>query len=160
MRSGWLCTVALVVIATSALAQTDLHDWNNVKNIAAGTDVWIKGAHGNVSGAIESVDDGMVRLLEWKRRPFIGGSYSRRRVIARSEVKQVRFAKRAVSALAGGALGVAAGAGIGAAIDAPHPNHEDRGIAMFVLGLFGGLIGESVGEHTAFVHGEKIYEAK
>lgn len=156
----WLRVAVLLLVPASCWAQLDLHDWSNVRNIAVGTDVWIQGTHGNASGAYESADQDSVTVLEWRRRPLIGGRYSRRRVLARSEVRQVRFAKRALSALAGGAIGVAAGAGIGAAVDAPSRDHEARGVVMVVLGLFGGLIGEGVGEHTAFVHGEKIYVAK
>ncbi len=121
--------------------------------------MWIKGIQGNVSGAFESADNDAIRVREWRRRPFVGGSYSRRRTVARSEVRQVRFAKRALSALAGVAIGVAAGAGAGAAVDAPSRDHEARPVMMLVLGMFGGLIGEGVGEHTAFVHGAKIFEA-
>ena len=160
-RSG-LSFLLLMVLLTGAAswAQADLHDWNNVKDIAVGSDIWIKGTNGNVSGAFESADDLEIHVREWRRRPFVGGSYSRPRVLRRDEVRLVRFAHRGLSALAGGAIGVGAGAGIGAALDAPYPNHEARGIAMFVLGLFGGLIGEGVGEHTAFLHGPKIYVGK
>ncbi len=33
MKSRWSYAVALLLLAASGWAQTDLHDWNNVKNI-------------------------------------------------------------------------------------------------------------------------------
>ena len=159
MRCKWILLAVLLGISVTASAQADVHDWSNVKNVAPGSDLWIQGTHGNLSGAFQSADDGELRILQWRRRPLVGGSYSRRYRIPRDQVRQVRFAKRGLSALAGTAIGVAAGAGIGAAVDAPYRNHEARGIVMVVLGLFGGLIGEGVGEHTAFIHGATIYLA-
>lgn len=147
----------VLTMACTALAQQGLNDWYNVKNIAPGSDIWVKCADGNATGAFQSADDQPIYILRWRRRPFVGGGYSQPYAIARSKVRQVRFAKRPHSAFVGAAVGVAAGAGIGAAIDAPYSNHEGRGIAMFTLGFFGGLIGEGVGEHTAFIHGAKIY---
>lgn len=145
-----------LLVAATAMAQ-DLHSWNNVKNIAPGSDIWIKGSHGNATGAFQSADDGAIYILRWRRRPFVGGRYSQPYTMPRSEVRQVRFAKRVSSALAAGAIGVAAGVGIGAGLQAQDRSHEDGNLVEVVLGFFGGLIGEGVGEHTAFIHGAKIY---
>ena len=142
------------------LAQADLHDWDNVKNIAAGSDIWIKGLHGRCSGALEVADDSEIRLHEW-RRTFFGGRYSHLCVVPRHEVKEVRFAKRALSAVAGTAIGVGVGVGIGLGVESRYPNQrEDGHLLSAVLGMVGGLVGEGVGEHTAFLHGAKIYVAK
>jgi hypothetical protein len=160
-KSGFAQVVILFFLsATSLWAQFDVHDWTNVKNIAPGSDIWIQGTHGNVSGAFESADDDAILVREWRRKPFLGGSYSRPRTIPHREVRQVRFAKRRLSAFAGAAIGAGIATGIGAGLDAQSRSNEDRHLVTVVLGFFGGLIGEGVGEHTAFLHGAKIYAAK
>jgi hypothetical protein len=151
------CLFLALFTAIAASAQSGLADWNNVRNIAPGTDIWVKGTHGNVSGAFQSADDQAIYLLQWRRRPFVGGRYSQRCLVPRDQVRQVRFAKRALSALAGGAIGVAAGVAAAAGLNAQYKNHESDSIVTFVFGFFGGLLGEGVGEHTAFLHGAKIY---
>lgn len=152
--------VLLLLPAGTMWAQFDLHDWNNVRNIAQGSDVWIKGAHGSCSGAFVSADDAEVRLQEW-RRSFFGGRYSHLCAMPKADVREVRFAKRALSALAGTAIGVGVGVGIGMGVEAQYPNQrEDGHLLSAVLGIIGGVAGEAIGEHTAFVHGAKIYVAK
>src|ERR1044072_463157 len=97
MKNSFFVSLLLLFASTlPVLAQADLHDWNNVKNIAVGSDIWIKGQHGRCSGALESADDSEIRLQEW-RRAFFGGRYSHLCVVPRKEVKEVRFAKRALS---------------------------------------------------------------
>src|ERR1041385_5889326 len=161
LRSQLIRVLALIFIAAGTLlAQSDLHDWNNVKNIAPGSTIWIKGRHGRCNGAFESSDDAEIRVQEW-RRSFFGGRYSHLCVVPKADVREVRFAKRALSALAGTAIGVGVGVGIGLGVEAQYPNQrEDGHLLAAVLGLVGGLAGEAVGEHTAFVHGAKIYTAK
>jgi hypothetical protein len=150
----------LFTSAATALAQTDLHDWNNVKNIAAGSDIWIKGQHGRCSGAFAAADDTEIRLQEWRRK-FFGGRYSHLCVVPREQVKEVRFAKRALSALAGTAIGTGVGAGIGFGVESQYPNQrEDGHLLSAVLAIVGGAVGEGIGEHTAFLHGGKIYVAQ
>jgi hypothetical protein len=152
--------VLLIVPAAGAWAQLDVHDWSNVKNIAPGSDIWIKGAHGHCSGAYLSADDNEVRLQEWRRSLF-RGRYSHLCIVPRQDVREIRFAKRAISALAGTAIGVGAGVGIGLGIEAQYPNQrEDGHLAAAVFGFLGGLFGEAVGEHAAFIHGDKIYVVK
>lgn len=149
----------LLLTAIAALAQQGLNDWSNVKNIAPGSDIWVKATHGSATGAFQSADDQAIYILRWRRRPFVGGSYSQPYTILRSDVRQVRFAKRPLSALAGTAIGVAAGVAIGAGLQSRNRSNEDGNLAAAVFGIFGGLIGEGVGEHTAFIHGAKIYVA-
>src|SRR5512133_1895610 len=116
MKKRVLFSLLLFASTLPVLAQADLHDWNNVKNIAVGSDIWIKGQHGRCSGALEAADDTEIRLYEW-RRTFFGGRYSHLCVVPRHEVKEVRFARRALSAVAGTAIGVGVGAGIGLGIE-------------------------------------------
>ena len=161
VKSHIVRVLALLFVAVGSLwGQADLHDWNNVKNIARGSDVWIRGAHGRCSGAFVEADDAEVRLQEWKRA-FFGGRYSHLCAVPKGDVREVRFARRAVSALAGAAIGVGAGVGIGMAVEAQYPNKtEDGHLLAAVLGFAGALAGEAIGEHTAFIHGAKIYVAK
>ena len=158
LRSHIIRVLALLFVTAGTLAaQSDLHDWNNVKNIARGSDIWIKGAHGRCSGAFESADDTELRVQEW-RRSFFGGRYSHLCIVSKPDVREVRFAKRAVSALAGTAIGVGVGVGIGLGVEAQYPNQQEDGhLLSAVLGIVGGIAGEAVGEHTAFIHGAKIY---
>jgi hypothetical protein len=152
--------VLLLLPAGTAWAQFDLHDWNNVQNIAQGSDVWIKGGHGRCSGAFVSADDVEVRLQEW-RRSFFGGRYSHLCAVPKADVREVRFAKRALSGLAGTTIGVGVGVGIGMGVEAQYPNQrEDGHLLSAVLGIIGGVAGEAIGEHTAFIHGAKIYVAQ
>jgi hypothetical protein len=152
--------VLLFVSAVPGLAQSDLHDWNNVKNIAVASDVWVKGAHGRCSGALESADDVGIRLQEW-RRSFFSGRYSHLCIVPKADVREVRFARRAWSALAGAAIGTGAGVAIGLGVEAQYPNQrEDGHLLAAVTGGLGALVGEAIGERTAFIHGAKIYVAK
>ena len=151
--------VMLFLSAGSLWAQLDLHDWSNVKNIADGSDIWVKGAHGRCSGAFLSADDVEIRLQEW-RRSFLGGRYSHLCVVPKADVREVRFAKRALSAVAGAAIGVGVGVGIGLGMEAQYPNQrEDGHLLSGALGFLGGLLGETVGGHMAFIHGARIYVA-
>lgn len=150
---------AILTMTTAATAQTDLHDWNNVRNIPVGSDVWVKAPGGNVSGTFLSADNDGLRIEPWRHKTW----FSRRvrsRTMARSDVRQIRFNHRAVSALAGTAIGVGLGVAAGAGLDAQYPDHAEEGhIAAALFGFFGGLFGELIGERTSFIRGETIYLA-
>src|SRR6185369_14852806 len=138
-KMHWARLFVLFFVSVSVWAQADLHDWNNVKNIAPHSDIWVKGTHGRCSGAFVEADDAEIRLQEW-RRTFFGGRYSHLCAVPKSEVREVRFAKRAASALVGTAIGVGAGVGIGMAIEAQYPNQrEDGHLLAAVLGVVGAL---------------------
>jgi len=159
-RMHWVRVLALLFVAGNAWAQADLHDWNNVKNIPVGTTVWMKGTQGRCNGSFVVADDTEVRLQEW-RRSFFGGRSTHLCVMNKTDVREVRFAKRALSAAVGTAIGVGAGVGIGLSVEAQYPNKtEDGHLLAALLGFAGALAGEGIGERTAFLHGAKIYVAK
>lgn len=155
----WLFLLATAMISSSAGAQANAPDWSAVKNIPAGTEVWVKANGGNVSGTFLSADDSQISIEPYRRKSI----FSRRPVmtlIPRTQVREVRFAHRVLSAATGAAIGVGLGTAAGLALESRYPNHtEDGHLAAAVFGVLGGLFGEIIGEHTGFIHGARIYRA-
>ena len=149
----------LLISPLICCAQLDVHDWSNVKNIPAGSQIWIKGAHGRCTGEFLSADDHEVRVQKLRRSLF-GGRYARECRMPRGEVREVRFAKHLASAAAGAAIGGGIGVAAGLAAEAQYPNKtEDGHLLSGTTGLLGALFGGLVGQTTAFIHGAKIYVA-
>lgn len=148
-----------ILAATTVAAQTNLQDWTAVKNIPIGSDIWVKARGGNVTGTFLSADDEQLRI-----EPHGHTSIFRRRAATatfpRAQVREVRLARRFASAAVGTALGVGLGTAAGLALESQYPDHtEDGHLAAGVFAFLGGMVGEVVGEHTAFIHGARIYRA-
>ncbi len=154
-----LLLFAVLLGRLPAAAQTDLHDWKKLENVAAGTELWVKTTEGACTAQLESVNDEELRLVRHRRILFVIHA-DRPYRIPRAEVREVRYGHRALSQLAGAAIGVGAGAGIGAIVDARARNRVEEGhIGGVTLGFLGGILGAATGENHPFIKGKKIYVA-
>ncbi len=148
--------IFLLALTLSSAAQTG--DWAAVEGLVWGTDISVKTKQGKkLQGSFESASPNRI-VVEANERAFPGRKVVRRE-IGRDEVKEVRLNRRGASALAGAAIGLGVGIGIGVAVDAPYPNHEDRGLIAGTLGALGGLIGAGIGKTHPSVKGKLIYVA-
>lgn len=126
----------LLVFALTAAAQTPAQNWNNVKALAAGTEVRIVVGTRTVTGKIQSFTDDSLTI----------NSGTGQEMFARQEIVQVSVKKpghRARNTLLG--LGIGTGAGVGIGLGIGHANDCSScwfgGLNTAVGGALGGAIG-------------------
>lgn len=153
------CALLLVVTMTlQAHAAPDLHDWNRVRSLDSGTELFVTTTAGEkMKGALSDVTADELVLYVYQHGVFRRDRY--RRVLRRSEIKQVRLLARELSGVAGAAIGAGVGAGLGVAVDAPYRNHEARSTLALLFGLLGAGLGLAIGRSSGFIKGETIYVA-
>jgi len=138
-----------------AEAQTD---WQRVLNLATGTPITVKMKTGDqYHGSFAAATLDRLSLDSDERR--VPGRITRRRDLKRDEIREVRRFQKLGSAWTGAAIGGAAGAGIGLAVDSAARTNEDRGLATAVFTLLGAVMGWMIGWHTSLIRGETIYIA-
>jgi hypothetical protein len=154
-----LCALAAALQCLPAAAQTDVHDWKNVQSVATDTELWVKTVHHSYTGNLVSVSDDELVIVR-RRRVLIFIPIEHEYRFRRSQVRAVRFGRRALSQLAGAAIGVGAGVGLGLAAEATARNQREDGHLLAVaLGMLGGAMGATVGEDHPFLKGKAIYVA-
>jgi hypothetical protein len=127
---------ALLLLAATVAAQSNSSNWNNVKELTAGTDVRITRASHNVSGKIVSVTD----------ETMVVSSGKGQETFKQQEVTRVSLRKkghRARNALIGLGVGAGVGLGVGGAADADCSGlcFGNLGKAVFTpLGAIAGLL--------------------
>lgn len=151
-----LCIVVLV--SEGASAQSDVHDWRNVQNLAPGTEVWVKTAQGRITARVRRADD--TTFVLYTSHQVFFATVEQEHVFNRTDVREVRLGKGSLSKLAGAAIGAGVGAGIGLGIESQQKNKiEDGHLVSILLGFFGAAIGVAVGGKAGIVKGAKIYVA-
>lgn len=152
----------LPLVSQGAVAQTrrDLHDWNNVVALDAGTEVVVTlTSGGKLVGVVRSAaSDRLVVDVDVSSPVATTGTIGFGRTIDRSEVKEVRKAKgsRVASALVWAGAGAGAGAAIGGIGAANTENDEFDGLVTGVLVVFGALLGAAAGARNP-MKGKRVY---
>lgn len=146
---------ASVCVPRAGLAQQAGTDWSRVQALVAGTRIVVTPKRGGRT-ACEVVEVEPAQLTCLGPRRFFG---RRQATFARDEVQLVRLTRKALSAVAGGALGAGAGIGIGVAVDQGATRAEDPNLPEFLFGLLGAAVGAGVGGSTEFVPGAVVYRA-
>lgn len=132
-------TAVLLIFALTAPAQSPAQGWNNVKALAAGTEVRLNLNSRRVEGKMQSATDDSLAI----------GSDKGQERFARSEVARVSLrtkSHRVRNALIGLGAGAGIGAGIGAATScsnciSPISRGGAIGIAAGGLGVLGAIVG-------------------
>ena len=131
-------------------------NWDRVKAVDPGTAIRVKGERGRpFQCELVQVDD--AQLICSKTRTILFFPVTDRREFRRGQVREVRLTKRLLSGVAGAAIGIGAGVGLGYALENQATRNEDPGLLQFVFGLLGGLVGEAIGQGTDFLGGPVIY---
>jgi hypothetical protein len=141
---------------TPCFARQAVNDWQAVRSLAPGDGIAVRTQTGEkFHGAfITATQDSLVLDSDERGAP---GRRIRQRTVAQADVKEIRHYNRGGSILAGAAIGGAAGAGLGAAIDLSAKSNEDKGLATVVFTVLGALLGALIGRHAVIVHGGLIY---
>ena len=148
----FLCLLSL----QSVVAQTGPGDWTNVQNLEIGSDICLKTKQGRkLQGRLDSVSGEKLSL--WSSERDFPGRITVRREVPREYVKEIRMNHRAVSVVAGAAIGLGIGVAAGAIVDSQARSREDNGILGATLGLFGGLAGAAIGRTFPFIKGKRVY---
>jgi hypothetical protein len=132
-------TAVLLIFALTAAAQSPAQDWNNVKSLAAGTEVRVKLNSRTVDGKMQSATDDSLAISSDK-----GQETFALRDVARVSLRSKGH--RARNALIGLGVGVGIGAVVGAASSCSHcisPISEGQAVGIFtgVLGALGAIVG-------------------
>jgi hypothetical protein len=155
----WVAVVFTVAVCSSVYGQTAPagSEWSRVEALAQDTKIRVSATSGRTICLVERVDHDSLQCEEIKTVLFV--PVRRARDFQRAEVHTVKLSRQGLSTLAGGAIGLGAGIGIGAAIDGSAKSNEDQSLGKVLFGLFGGLLGVGVGMHTDFAAGPTIYRA-
>jgi hypothetical protein len=136
-------TAVLLALTLTAAAQAPAQDWSSAKALPVGTEVRISAGSRTVSGQIQSVTDDALTVNSGKGQEMF----------ARQEIARVSVRKRGHrgrNALIGLAVGAGAGAAIGAATDTTGckgscifqvSKGEAAGVGAAVFGAIGALVG-------------------
>jgi hypothetical protein len=123
--------------------------------LVPGTGIWVRTMAGEkYHGELVAVTDEKLSLNSDERGA--PGRTMVLREVARADVKEVRLSAAGALMLVAAAIGGAAGAGIGAAVDASSKSNEDRGLATAVLGLLGAALGLVVSHHNPIIKGKMV----
>ena len=141
-RPQFVCRLGalLALVATTAVAQTNVTDWNTVKALTTGTEVRITAGSRTVSGKIDRITDDTLVVTSGKGPEMF----------TQQEVTRVSVGKqghRGRNTLIGLGIGTGAGLGVGAAVDA----QPCKGFCIFpnagkvVFTPLGAIVGTLVG---------------
>ena len=143
-------TLAALLFASSAQAQTQRGNWRAVENVRPGTDISVKARRRHYCSFVHANANEIVCDV---RRPFWRSS---RVVIPRGEVREVRVPR---SQAQHGQVGAAIGAGAVAVAGASRARRY-RGVNACIGALFGMLCGGLIGMMVPiFRRGKIIYKA-
>lgn len=145
MRSPAVVLAILTLIAIQATAK-NLSDWSTVQRLKPGTEIRVKTQSGeSVDGHVTLVTDTELRL-----EAFVSGAPGllTPRTVSRADIREIyklgkdyaRPIPKPNLALAS-LVGIAAGIGIGAAVDAAHPSGEDPDQGKLIGGVLGLVMG-------------------
>lgn len=149
---------AIVFAASQAGAQPNLAGWDSVKRLAANQPIRVRSVQGSATCDFDAANADSLFCTERRRVFFVPVEHPRQ--FRRSDIRSVRLSRRALSTLAGVAIGAGAGAGIGAGVDASAKNQVEEGhIAAVLFALLGGMFGAGIGQHTDFLAGPLVYQA-
>ena len=156
-----LLTIFIVLsFVIESQARTPLDDWNRVRALAPGSELFVKTADGTkYKGALSCATDRELILYAYQHGVFRRDRY--RVVLPRADVLEVRMLARELSGLVGAGIGAGAGAALGAGLgSATARNHEFRSLSAVTLAFLGSAVGMAIGRATAFIKGARIYVAQ
>ena len=131
--------------------------WLNVVNLPIHADISVRTKSGKYQGYAQQTGENYLVILSSEKSMIGHGRQWVSRKLTKDQILEVRFNKRMLSGLAGGAIGVGAGAATGLIADSRYKNGDMYGLIAVVLGLVGGLLGGAIGHTHPFIKGEKIY---
>jgi hypothetical protein len=153
---AWLLMCAICFGQTYQVYTPD-PAWMNVLHLPMDADISVKTKGRKYQGYIQHADDNYLVIMSSEKSMFGPGRRWIPRKLAKDQILEVRLNRRMLSGLAGGAVGVGAGAAVGLIVDSRYKNGDMYGLVAFVLGLVGGLIGAAVSHTHPFIKGKTIY---
>jgi hypothetical protein len=138
-------------------AQTVSADWGRVQRLAAGTEVRVRTDDGSIECAFVAADDKSLTCVG-RRRGLLGGKMSR--TLARADVLWIKRSRRELSTVAVVAIGVGAGAAIGAGVDASAKGGDDPHLLTGVFGILGGVLSIPFAARNDMLAGPYVYRAR
>ena len=139
-----------VVGCACGFAQSAGDGWQSVRQLRAGSTIYVKARTGSRRCNLASVDDAQLTCHGSSGHPV---------VVRRTEIQLIKLARRSVSAPVGLLIGAGAGAGIGAAASSGDAFTHGRTLGAAVGAVFGGIGGLVIGYVSDFAKGPVIYGA-
>lgn len=137
-------------------ARAQATDWGRVERLAAGTELRVRTGYGAAECAFVSANGSSVTCVG-RDRGLLRGRVTR--TVARADVLWIKRSRRELSTVAVVAIGVGAGAAIGAGVDAAAKGGDDPHLATGVFGMLGGVLSIPFAARGDVLAGPYVYRA-